>query len=219
MVNRVLDLLSQRGLLLRTEPGPGNGRDDEEPRTRTHRQHVVEELVKSERTYVQHLETLQHFKNQIEQTGAIPGDAVHDIFLNLNALLDFQRRFLIRIEQQNILPELQQNWGRLFKQYKDSFRVYEPFIANQNRCNATVEKEWDKLKAAEMSVSPEVRGMVSSSNILNAFLLKPFQRLSKYPMLLKVRDSAARTSCQKMLTSPGPAQKRRPRRGAAKGSS
>ncbi|KAA6410952.1 MAG: Rho guanyl nucleotide exchange [Lasallia pustulata] len=184
VVNRVLYLLSQRGMLLRTEPGPGNGRDNEEPRTRTHRQHVVEELVKTERTYVQHLETLQHFKNQIEQTGAIPGDAVHDIFLNLNALLDFQRRFLIRIEQQNTLPESQQNWGRLFIQYKDSFRVYEPFIANQSRCNTTVEKEWDKLKAAEVSLSPEVRDMVASSNVLNAFLLKPFQRLTKYPILL-----------------------------------
>ena len=133
---------------------------------------------------MQHLEILQQFKNEVEESGAIAGDAVHDIFLNLNALLDFQRRFLIRIEQQNSLPESQQNWGQLFIQYKESFRVYEPFIANQIRCNNAVTKEWDKLKAAHLS--DDLRGMVEIQSVLTGFLMKPFQRLSRYPMLLDV---------------------------------
>ena len=184
VVNRVLDLLSQRGLLLHTEHKPANGDDGQKPQNFTYRQNVVNEIVVTERDYVQHLETLQQFKNEIEESGAIPGDAVHDIFLNLNALLDFQRRFLIRIEQQNSLPESQQNWGQLFIQYKESFRVYEPFIANQTRCNEAVMKEWDKLKAAPLS--PALNGLLNTQHILNGFLLKPFQRLSKYPMLLRV---------------------------------
>lgn len=138
----------------------------------------------TERDYVQHLETLQQFKNEIEESGAIAGDAVHDIFLNLNALLDFQRRFLIRIEQQNSLPESQQNWGQLFIHYKDSFRVYEPFIANHARCYDTILNQWEKLKAA--SLSPNLNGLLDSLHVLDAFLLKPFQRLSKYPLLLDV---------------------------------
>ena len=141
----------------------------------------------SERDYVQHLETLQHFKKELDESGAVAGDALHDIFLNLNALLDFQRRFLIRIEQQNSLPESQQNWGQLFVQYKESFRVYEPFIANQVRCNSTVTREWDKIRTAP--ISADLRGIVDvqNSNVLLSFLLKPFQRLSKYPLLLEVR--------------------------------
>ena len=182
VVNRVLDLLSQRGLLLHTEQKPID--DDRKPLNLTYRQNVVNEIVVTERDYVQHLETLQQFKNEIEENGAIAGDAVHDIFLNLNALLDFQRRFLIRIEQQNTLPESQQNWGQLFIQYKESFRVYEPFIANQTRCNETVMREWDKLKAAPLSSA--LNGLLNTQHILAGFLLKPFQRLSKYPMLLKV---------------------------------
>lgn len=184
VVNRVLDLLSQRGLLLHTEQKPADEDEDKKPRNMTYRQNIVNEIVMTERDYVQHLETLQQFKNEIEESGAIPGDAVHNIFLNLNALLDFQRRFLIRIEQQNSLPEAQQNWGQLFIQYKESFRVYEPFIANQKRCNETVMREWDKLKAAPLS--PALNGLLNTQHILAGFLLKPFQRLSKYPMLLRV---------------------------------
>ncbi len=184
-MNRVLDLLSQRGLLLHTEKKSAHSDDDQKPHNRTYRQNVVNELVTTERNYVQHLETLQQFRNEIEESGAIVGDAVHHIFLNLNALLDFQRRFLIRIEQQNSLPEDQQNWGELFLNHKESFRVYEPFIANQIRCNAVLMKEWDKMKTAPLS--PAVIGLLNTPHILAGFLLKPFQRISKYPMLLMVR--------------------------------
>lgn len=186
VVNRVLDILSDRGLLLHTEDGYGESKN-EEPQKRTHRQNVIEELVTSERDYVQHLETLQQFKSQLEQAGAIPGDAVHDIFLNLNALLDFQRRFLIRIEQQNSLDEASQDWGQLFVQYQESFKVYEPFIANQSRCYDTVIREWDKLNTAVLS--PNVQGILNSQAVLSGFLMKPFQRLTKYPLLLSVSSS------------------------------
>ena len=158
----------------------------------THREMIIEELVKTERDYVQHLEMLQAFQNVIQESGAIPGDAVHDIFLNLNSLLDFQRRFLIRIEQQNSLSEIDQNWGKLFSHYRDGFKVYEPFLANQTRCNNAVIKEWKKLRAA--TLSSDLVGMVETPAVLLGFLVKPFQRLSKYPLLLKVLRS--QRSCQ-----------------------
>jgi len=151
----------------------------------TLRERIIEELVKTERDYVQHLEILQSFQNEIQ--GSIPGDAIHDIFLNLNQLLDFQRRFLIRIEQQNSLSEPDQNWGKLFSHYRDGFKVYEPFLANQGRGNTAVIKEWKKLQRA--TLSPELVGMVESAAVLNSFLVKPFQRLSKYPLLLDVFHS------------------------------
>lgn len=159
-----------------------NGAVDAQPRS--HQQKIIDELVTTERDYVQHLETLQQFKNQVEQTGALAGDVVHDIFGNLNALLDFQRRFLIRIEQQNSLEPSLQNWGHLFVQYQESFRVYESFIANQKRCNDIVSREWERIKSAPLS--PAFQGMVENQSVLGSFLLKPFVRLTKYPMLLNV---------------------------------
>lgn len=150
----------------------------------TIRERVIDEIVSTERDYVQHLENLQQFKNEVEASGAIPGDAVHDIFLNLNALLDFQRRFLIRVEQQNSLPEASQNWGKLFFFYQEQFRVYEPFIANQTKCQNVLETQWDKLRLAP--VTSNLQDLLETPSTLLGFLLKPFQRLTKYPLLLTV---------------------------------
>lgn len=185
VVNRVLDELVAQGKIAgaadTSDPIGG-------PQTkRTQREHIIDELVKTERTYVQHLELLQEFKKLVEEKGVISGDQVHDIFLNLNALLDFQRRFLIRVEQTNAQPPEEQNWGHLFVLYKDAFKVYEPYIANQRKCEQIAMREFEKLK--ETGGPPEMRQMVESPTLLTSFLLKPFQRLTKYPLLLQqLRD-------------------------------
>jgi len=182
VVNRVLDILVHRGLAQDVRPTESDLEQAEMGMKRTQRQHIVAELVKTERTYVQHLELLQAFKHMVEEKGIIPGDAVHDIFLNLNTLLDFQRRFLIRVEQENARHEEEQNWGRQFMLYNDAFRVYEPYIANQKKCEKTVLAEFAKLKEAGGSI--EMRQMVETPASLCSFLMKPFQRLTKYPLLL-----------------------------------
>lgn len=183
VVNRVLDILVQRGLVEDVQPTATDFENANKSLKRTQRQHIVSEMVTTERTYVQHLELLQAFKRLVEEKGVIPGDAVHDIFLNLNALLDFQRRFLIRVEQTNAQPEEEQNWGKLFLLYNDAFKVYEPYIANQRKCEKTVVAEFNKLK--EAGGSAEMRQIVESPTALYGFLMKPFQRLSKYPLLLE----------------------------------
>ncbi|KAF2675104.1 hypothetical protein BT63DRAFT_431073 [Microthyrium microscopicum] len=185
VLNQVLDILVSKGVL---DPSFGqNEAGDVSGVKKTKRQHIVAELVATERTYVQHLELLHDFKKLVEEKGVISGDAIHDIFFNLNALLDFQRRFLIRVEQTNIVPEEQQNWGSLFVLYKDAFKVYEQYIANQNKCEKVALREFDKLR--DIGGPPELHQFTSDSTVLAAFLLKPFQRLSKYPLLLReLRD-------------------------------
>lgn len=184
VVNRVLDILVKEGFLSSAVNGDNLTSELNTAAQRTQRQHIIDELVRTERTYVQHLELLQSFKLHVEGKGIVTGDAVHDIFLNLNALLDFQRRFLIRVEQTNAQPEEEQNWGKLFVLYREAFKVYEPFIANQKRCEETALKEFERLK--ETGGPEDLRQMVESSTHFSSFLLKPFQRLTKYPLLLKV---------------------------------
>lgn len=184
IVNQVLDVLVRKGII---EPDVDT-RPDGQTGTlakRTQREHIIDELVKTERTYVQHLELLQAFKKLVEEKGLVGGDAVHDIFLNLNALLDFQRRFLIRVEQTNTQPPAEQNWGHLFVLYREAFKVYDLYIANQRKCEEVAMREFDKLK--ETGGPPELQQMVENPTVLMSFLLKPFQRLSKYPLLLRVR--------------------------------
>ena len=182
-VNRVVDVLQSRHLLLPPDEGRSPTATAPEPnQKRTRRDFIIGELVDTERKYVQDLESLQQFKVAVEEKGEVPGDKVHAIFLNLNALLDFQRRFLIRIETLNSLPESRQNWGQLFSQSQASFRVYEPYIANQQHGDEQAVLEFDKLQNVGHRITTD-------RATLSGFLMKPFQRLSKYPLLLKeLRD-------------------------------
>lgn len=189
LVDRVLDILQLSGKLhLSTDSEASRDGTDspasmiDKPKM-TKRQYILRELVETERQYVHHLQNLQALKKELEEVGALKGDAIHNIFLNLNNILDFAQRFLIRVEQQNELPEEQQNWGAMFVRYKDPFRQYEPFIANQKRCEITCQAEWKRM--VETSRSEISRKILADPAILNGFLLKPFQRLTKYPLLLK----------------------------------
>lgn len=184
MVNRVLDILEIQGQLKRrsetssvTSPR-GTGKLSK-------KDHILKELLETERDYVHHLQNLQALKKELEETGALTGDASHQIFLNLNNLLDFAQRFLIRIEQHYALPEEMQNWGDLFIQHEEAFRQYEPFIANQMRCDEVCAREWDKIRAAPRTL--DLQQMVAHLATLNGFFVKPFQRLTKYPLMLMVR--------------------------------
>lgn len=190
LVNRVLDILNMSGKLNTSTDsdasdltGSTGSAQSKAPKQMTRRDHILKELVDSERHYVHHLQNLQAMKKELEEAGAVAGDSIHNIFLNLNNLLDFAQRFLIRIEQQHELAEEEQNWGQLFIRYKEPFRQYEPFIANQKRCEATCAKEWNNMKASARSNL--MHQMLENPTVLNGFLIKPFQRLTKYPLLLR----------------------------------
>lgn len=184
MINKVLDNAEQQGLLRQAEqpfpednaPGAAGGS------TMTYRDHIIKEMVDTERKYVQDLENLYGLKKALEQRGVIPGDTVHSIFLNINAILDFQRRFLIRVETANSMPQEAQRWGAPFVMYEEGFSIYQPFIANQRKAAQVASQVFDKIQLVQNPVAIDF-------NTLDGFLLKPMQRLVKYPLLLKVGSS------------------------------
>ncbi|KAH7148300.1 Pleckstrin homology domain-containing protein [Dactylonectria macrodidyma] len=179
VVNYVLDLAEQRGYLLQLQPYPEDEATEPGAGSQmTYRDHIVKELVDTERKYVQDLENLHDLKRVLEETGAIPGDSVHQIFLNINAILDFQRRFLIRVETTNSMPSANQRWGSPFVMYEDAFDIYQPFIANQRKAAQIANSSFDKIQQSDHPVAADF-------NTLDGFLLKPMQRLVKYPLLLK----------------------------------
>ncbi|KAH8428186.1 Rho family guanine nucleotide exchange factor CDC24 [Aspergillus melleus] len=181
MVNRVLDILEMQGQLKRRADDTTHAPEKGAVKL-TRREHILKELLETERDYVHHLQNLQALKKELEETGALTGDLSHQIFLNLNNLLDFAQRFLIRIEQHYALPEEKQNWGELFIQHEEAFRQYEPFISNQMRCDEVCLREWDKIRIAPRSL--DLQQMVAQPATLNGFFVKPFQRLTKYPLML-----------------------------------
>ncbi|KAM0335012.1 hypothetical protein ACHAQA_000046 [Verticillium albo-atrum] len=178
VVNYVLDLAQQRGLLLQAQPYPEDEAVPEPGSKLSYRDHIVKELVDTERKYVQDLENLHDLKSSLETKGIITGDTIHQIFLNINAILDFQRRFLIRVETTNSMPESSQHWGAPFVVYEDAFDIYRPFIANQRKAAQVANQVFEQIRTAAHPVAVDF-------NTLDGFLLKPMQRLVKYPLLLK----------------------------------
>ncbi|KAL9473283.1 hypothetical protein ACSS6W_007663 [Trichoderma asperelloides] len=185
VVNYVLDLAEQRGYLLQQQAYPdGEPADTNGTSKMTYRDHVIKELVDTERKYVQDLENLHDLKKALEQKGVITGDIVHQIFLNINFILDFQRRFLIRVETTNSMPTDTQRWGQPFVTHEEFFNIYQPFIANQRKAAQIANSNFDLIRLSDHPVAADF-------NTLDGFLLKPMQRLVKYPLLLK--DLAKKT--------------------------
>ncbi|KAI0113575.1 Rho guanyl nucleotide exchange factor [Nemania sp. FL0031] len=178
VINQVLDIAEEGGHLLQLQPYPEDGGFEAPTQQMTYRDHVIRELVDTERKYVQDLENLHDLRKCLQDKVAIPGDTVYQIFLNLNGILDFQRRFLIRIETTNSMPQTAQQWGSPFITNEDGFDCYQPFIANQRKAARTANQVFDKIQLAEHPVACDF-------NTLDGFLLKPMQRLAKYPLLLK----------------------------------
>ncbi|GJN93807.1 hypothetical protein Rhopal_006865-T1 [Rhodotorula paludigena] len=121
-VTKLLDLLESQGVLLpppdEPDPPPQAGPSDE-------RSLVVREILDSERKYMQDLEVLQDYQRQLQMNDILTQDQIHSLFINLNKLADFQRRFLIGVEGNASLPAEQQRFGNLFLQMRLS-HVLDP---------------------------------------------------------------------------------------------
>lgn len=137
-VSKILDVLKQRNLLLHKKPSDPN-RSSSERKPLDNRARVVQELVDTERKYVQDLETLQEYMRALEADEVLGKDLIHILFANLNALVDFQRRFLIRVETQNDRPFEQQDWGTLFVEYVSFTSKITRLGSFLNLCPVSVE--------------------------------------------------------------------------------
>ena len=172
-VSLVLDNLEQRDLLTKRE----KVQDVDAELPKDNRAKVVAELLDTERKYVQYLEILQNYMRELQSQEIISADTSHLLFANLNALVDFQRRFLIAIETTCNLPQDQQRIGLVFTNTEESFSVYEPFCSNYTYAADIAIEETPKLKRLEHMVEPSYE--------LPTLLIKPIQRICKYPLLLR----------------------------------
>lgn len=104
-------------------------------------------------------------------------DTIHYLFGNLNSLVDFQRRFLIQLEETAEKAPQQQRVGLLFSQMEEAFAVYEPYCANYYSAQDLVVQETPRLQQLATILNPTYE--------LPSMLIKPVQRICKYPLLLQ----------------------------------
>ncbi|KAG0204675.1 hypothetical protein BGX28_003463 [Mortierella sp. GBA30] len=172
-VSMVLDRMEAQGLLRARR----SKRNSDPARPTDNRAKVVNEILETERSYVQDLENLQAYMRALQSDGSVVSpETIHLIFGNLNALVDFQRRFLIAVETNAACAPQDQNFGQVFLQHEEAFAVYEPFCANVKDASALVVQEFDKLQ--------KMSHLLDAQHGVNSNLIKPVQRICKYPLFM-----------------------------------
>ncbi|KAJ3056671.1 hypothetical protein HK097_005348 [Rhizophlyctis rosea] len=138
---------------------------------------LLAEMLNTERTYNQDLEKLHNYQKELQRHAAIPRPLMASLFANLPDLLDFERRFLFQMEATLALPAPEQRIGALFLQNESAFETeYIPFCGNYQLATTLATEEATLLQQASSEVDP-VRGLPN-------YLIKPVQRICRYPLLL-----------------------------------
>ncbi|KAJ3031209.1 UNVERIFIED_CONTAM: hypothetical protein HDU68_005815 [Siphonaria sp. JEL0065] len=140
------------------------------------RSRLIKELVETERAYINSLEELQLYQNELAATKLFTKDMIAQLFSNLNEVLDFQRRFMVGMESTLNLSLVEQRIGQLFILNEDAFEVYFPFCGNYANAQTFAVAQQEELKQL---------GHIIQHHQIQSYLIKPLQRLMKYPLLLK----------------------------------
>ncbi|RKO92831.1 Dbl homology domain-containing protein, partial [Blyttiomyces helicus] len=141
------------------------------------RARLIAEILNTERTYTADLEKLQQYRLDLENQNIVDRDMLLRLFANLGELLDFERRFLFQMEACLSLALNDQRIGKLFIDNEQAFSVYILFCGNYEYATQLAIDEAPTLSRAASDIDP-LRGLPS-------YLIKPVQRVCRYPLLLK----------------------------------
>lgn len=155
---------------------------------------IRDELVHTEKKYVHDLVNLLDLVKALQDTGVITGDARNAIFANITVIAEFHTRFLVRMEEIQSMTKEGQRWGSLFVGHKDTFvAAYQPFFAKQGERSRLALELFNRIHSVQHPVAHDY-------NTLDGSLIKPMQRLSKYPMFLGVSAIECMPPSDQLLT-------------------
>ncbi|MCI4393760.1 hypothetical protein PGIGA_G00161190 [Pangasianodon gigas] len=163
-----------------------NGRclSEEEENLAVLRRHVMNELLETERAYVEELLcVLQGYADEMDNPSMahlIPV-TLHNkkdiLFGNMAEIYHFHNKtFLRELEAYTDCPELV---GRCFLERMTDLRIYEKYCQNKPRS----ESLW--RQCSDCAFFQECQKKLEHKLGLDSYLLKPVQRITKYQLLLK----------------------------------
>ncbi|XP_028913860.1 probable guanine nucleotide exchange factor MCF2L2 isoform X3 [Ornithorhynchus anatinus] len=150
----------------------------------TRRSHIIHELIETERVYVEELQSIimgyAAEMDNPELNHLIPAPLQNKkeiLFGNLREIHEFHDRIFLK-ELENCIenPEL---LGKCFLKRKEDLQIYEKYCQNKPRSEALWRQCGDSL------FFQECQRKLDHKLALDAYLLKPVQRITKYQLLLK----------------------------------
>ncbi|KAJ3411048.1 Myosin 10A, isoform D [Chytridiales sp. JEL 0842] len=151
------------------------------------RQEVVFELITTEREYLRDLQiTINVFQNPMKEKSILPAIKIALVFSNIEQLLPLSQELLSRLlqrrrERMGVVDRV----GDIFLEMGQYLNMYKIYCGNQPEAVAFLKNQRgtnNELNAFLQACFqlPECRSLD-----LPSFLLKPIQRICKYPLLLK----------------------------------
>uniref|UniRef100_A0A8C2ZJJ9 TIAM Rac1 associated GEF 1 n=1 Tax=Cyclopterus lumpus TaxID=8103 RepID=A0A8C2ZJJ9_CYCLU len=158
---------------------------------------VINELVETERTYVKDLSCLiECYLTPLQKESFLTQDELDVLFGNLGEMVEFQVEFLRTLEDGiRLVPDLERlerveqfkkvlfSLGGSFLYYADRFKIYSAFCASHTKVPKVLAKA--KTDPDFKAFLAERNPRQQHSSTLESYLIKPIQRVLKYPLLLK----------------------------------
>ncbi|XP_021095058.1 guanine nucleotide exchange factor DBS isoform X3 [Heterocephalus glaber] len=167
-----------------SRPGRSSSTGDEEESLAILRRHVMNELLDTERAYVEELLcVLEGYAAEMDNPlmAHLISTGLHSkkgvLFGNMEEIYHFHNRVFLR-ELENCIdcPELV---GRCFLERMEDFQIYEKYCQNKPRS----ESLW--RQCSDCPFFQECQRKLDHKLSLDSYLLKPVQRITKYQLLLK----------------------------------
>ncbi|KAJ8918408.1 hypothetical protein NQ315_008105 [Exocentrus adspersus] len=158
---------------------------------------VILELVETERTYVKHLNNLlENYLEPLKRETFLSNAEINALFGNIQEIVAFQRQFLQNLEEalelepdfhkfeyssqfKNVLFSI----GSAFLYYVNHFKLYSSFCASHSKAQKVLHPNEGNQALQEFLAARNPKQQHSST--LESYLIKPIQRILKYPLLLQ----------------------------------
>ncbi|XP_059542277.1 rho guanine nucleotide exchange factor TIAM1 isoform X3 [Myotis daubentonii] len=158
---------------------------------------VICELLETERTYVKDLSCLmERYLQPLQKETLLTQDELDVLFGNLTEMVEFQVEFLKTLEDGvRLVPDLEKlervdqfkkvlfSLGGSFLYYADRFKLYSAFCASHTKVPKVLVKA--RTDAAFKAFLDAQNPRQQHSATLESYLIKPIQRVLKYPLLLR----------------------------------
>ncbi|KAJ3055168.1 Myosin 10A, isoform D [Rhizophlyctis rosea] len=147
---------------------------------------AIWELVETERDYVRDLVIIiEHFMKPLADRKILAQKQIETLFMNIPQLLTIHEKFLSRLQAKWSEAEVPDSIGDLLMDGVDHFVSYTLYCGNQTAAVAKMNNWKESKKEFRAFLEETYKNPVTRSLDLGGFLIKPVQRICKYPLLIR----------------------------------
>eukprot|EP01103_Thecamoeba_quadrilineata_P002324 TRINITY_DN12299_c0_g1_i1.p1 TRINITY_DN12299_c0_g1~~TRINITY_DN12299_c0_g1_i1.p1 ORF type:complete len:693 (+),score=130.01 TRINITY_DN12299_c0_g1_i1:279-2081(+) len=155
--------------------------------TGSQRHFILKEILDTERVYVEDLRcTVEFFLKPLQEAKTLDQPQINTIFSHIEVILRINSQLLEDLEKR--LKESSSLGdaivGDVFQQMASYLKMYSSYCANHPTAMATLE-QCMKLKPLALFLQKQLLDPRTKEQSLHSFLIKPIQRICKYPLFFR----------------------------------